>query len=1044
MPGQQGYIYQKNNKLLSAALSGSVKDSNKAPLIYPVAKKGNGNIKLYGNYNGALDAAYEIKVIDTALENPHVSSPVFKGAGSGKMSAINVNDLLAQDITVLCLSTGTDTKNAVINIEGLEFKAKTAGSTGNAIYILVDDSPLQFTGTDYSLISQLKAGDNGLTGPEWDFDTKALAGYDDLVPAGAHRVAFGQNKLNIYLQYKKYDVDAADWEYYFIPSIRRDTVVGDKVYFVTEGRKVTVTDGVTTEVYSKIISMADFWNAIKDNSTLIEPVASAIDNTRAVTSPVCMEFDVKTDAFFLPPYKGQNSSDYAGKLESIVVTNNAKTETIKIECVDNSFIGSEIFNVKGSATGDMGQVQAGVFANFGFVGFLVPQVFPKDWGNLKADWSHKVEYMAREESVDPPAICFDMKLGIASQPQTLTLEYKKRPEACFCTPGAFSDKCLGLTEEGGELGMAYTVPDLLYWTDVVYERMREKLFTGSALTEHAERGTPASYSSEELTPANVKSWWDNYINKMKTLAARIMALTEDDTATLTTMVDQYKQLVNSFTVTLSGVGKKTWNESEWSTATGLVATESPFGWYAMMDIEYDTDLLQTITDSVLLYERTYGLKKNSIVGQGTCYIDSSSQYYWEVRGAKAYLPAYTDIPYYATIKQGDEYVNTKEFAFLIETPCGGSLMEGDQIIVTIGEASYEKTYQLGDLTYLPTIAKQNLYLTGGIDGDDTYIWSVQGTLNAFPDYLLDRDDPQAYIDSKLTFKITDGIIPFQVGDSFEFSVEGGHFIWRKDSGAWSASVNIEQEIQTFDSGLRIGFDFGVSPSFVIDDTWEVLCIQDNKKSNLLDTYKSLKWRGSGNFTIDMGSSIVVNALIIDAHTIGSSFTLRTSDAPDFSPEIDSLVITPADLICKLLTFSSARYYRLEFSGDVDIGFLFLGSLMTLSLDADEVTPNRSYEIDRQNTKEPFSLLKHSSTGYSVGYKSMLVNNDFELIDEMISYLKKNNDQPVYFIANTVYPEDCIRGRVNIDNIQFGGVIDVNAPKANRVYSLTIPIEGKDA
>ncbi len=133
MLGQQLFIYQKNNRVPEATISSAVSPSQKAPLIYPVKKRGNGNVRVYGNFNGAVDAKYDLKIIDTSLEVPFVSAPTFKGAGTGKISRIAASNLQAQTMQVLCLSTGIDTTHAEIEVEGQLFAAKQEGLPGNAI-----------------------------------------------------------------------------------------------------------------------------------------------------------------------------------------------------------------------------------------------------------------------------------------------------------------------------------------------------------------------------------------------------------------------------------------------------------------------------------------------------------------------------------------------------------------------------------------------------------------------------------------------------------------------------------------------------------------------------------------------------------------------------------------------------------------------------------------------------------------------------------------------------------------------------------------------
>lgn len=1006
-----------------AAITANISQSARPPLIYPVSKRGNGNLKLYGNFNGPVDAKYDVKVLDTALEKPVVSTPTFRGAGTGKITGISVSGLQAQNIRVLCLSTGTDTTHAEIEIEGIQFRAKAEGSVGNAIRIIVDDTTLQFTQTDYSTIKALKTGDTALEGQEWDFDTKVLQGSN--VPADAHRLSFGQDHLHIYLQYKKFE--DGKWKYYTVPEIRYDVISGSRVYFVTGGRKITVTDGTTIEEYSGIVSIADFWQQVKNLSALIEPVSSSIDTSRDVASPGVREFATKTDAYFLPPYKADQSSEYAGALESIGVTQDAKTELIEIKCSDNTYVGQEIWDVKGSSSGDMGQVRTGLLSDFGFLHFLIPQEFPAAWGQIKEDWSYEVKYASRDSDVTPPPICFSMRLGINAAAQTLTLTYRKKPPACNCPPATFSDKCLGLIPEGGEIGMAYTVPDLLFWTDA---RMDVKIegsynqYFGYEPGEGRGGSLPAVTFLQTISGA-----FQPYVTNFKALAQRLMNLTEDAPSSLQSMVDQYKSLIESLVVAMYG--------EQPGTEPGSLQD-------FIYEVTYNTSAYLSLVESVLNYERTYGVKKNSIVAPGTCYIDAGGDYYWEVRGGKAYLPAFTGTPYYSTVKSGDDYSATKEFAFLISVPCGGALIEGDEIDVSIGGIEYERTYQVGDITYLPTIAKSDLYLISGVDGDDLYTFGVQGDIDSFPDYLFDRQNPQRYYDRRLQFQFEDGIIPLQVGDVFYFAIEGGHFAWRKDGGAWSSPFDIQEDAQMFDAGLLIAFDFGVSPSFAQNDTWEALCVQENRAANLTAPWTQ-KWKGTGNITIDMGSSVAIDALIIDRHDLTGTITFQASDLEDFSELLHNETIMVSDLTCKLYLDANsitARYFRLLISGEHEIGHIFLGSAMRLSADADKVRPLRRYSISRQDGKVPFSLFEYLKKGFNIDYDTILENGDYVVLEDMIDYLKQNNDMPCYCVANVNYPDKlCVKGTIDIDNIEPGSDIDLNVPDANRIFTLSLQVVG---
>jgi hypothetical protein len=1064
MSGQQAYIYNKRNKLLEAAISAACSASGKTPLVYPTAKQGNGGIRVSGAFEGPTDAKYGIKVVDQTIETPFVSAPIFRGAGTGKISDISADGLSAQEITVLCLSAGTDTKKAAIDFEGVSFQAKTAGADGNDIKFVVDDSGLVFTLQQYSTLKELKEGDTGLSGQEWDFDTKALHG--DLVPDAAHRIAFGGDRLHIYTQYKQF-VDGA-WKYFFVSPIKYGVPAGRKVYFVTGGRTVTVTDGVTEEVYEDIVSVADLWNAIKDTSELVEPGSLSIDASRSVSGFAVRELVTKSDAYSLPPYASDQSSKYAGELEGVFVTNDGKTELLAIECLDNANVGAEIWGVKGTTSGDLGQAKTGEQFSVGYVGFQVPQKLPKSFDQPREDWSYLVNYASRGSGIEPPPICFSARLGINAAAQEIQFVYIKRPTDCACPPVRFGEKCLGFEQKGGEIGMAYTIPDLIFWTDVVAERMKEQ-FSKTSETDEGRASTGTSASGFQKYTAE-------YFALFKTLAQRIMALPEDAPETLATMLTDYKTLVNSLKFVYSGVdyNAETWQASHsyeygssspyvapttpngfvykrynfggpansgeteptWPTTLGGQVTDGGVVWVCIgaisepaqstwdgsdwsnaalglgNDVTYDTDAYQDLVDAVLTYETTYGVKKNSVVAAGGCYQDSDDQYYWAPKGSKAYLPAFTGVPYYSTVKTIDPvtgaetYVNTKEFACQISAPCGGTLLEGDTVTFSIKGAAIERTYLVGDIIFLPTIAASDLSLVGGQDGDDKYIFEVRGS-SLFAPYELSRITPAAYSNGGLEFAISNGIIPFQIGDVFRFSIEGGHFKWRKGTGSWSAAMEILPTAQEIEDGLNVIFDFGVAPSFKINDEWEILALQENASANMTAPWDTA-FKGTNDIVAAFAAPVAIDCLVIDRHTLPAGHIhFKASNNSDFSGTlIHDEQITVAALICKVYaTPITAKYFKIvASSSEYSIGYMFLGNPMYLSCDADKVTSGRKYG----DSRSPAS------------------------------------DMPFYFMPNTAEQTDeCIRARIDSDSIEFGSDISFNSPKAKRMFTITLPVIGQD-
>ncbi|MFA6054045.1 MAG: hypothetical protein WC769_01595 [Thermodesulfovibrionales bacterium] len=1098
-PGLQAFIYNDKNLLPDAAIDAAISPSAKTPLVYPVAKQGTGNLRVQGSYEGAEDALIDLKIVDNAFTAPIVSAPIFKGAGTGKIKDVGASGLDAQKITLTCMSTGVSTQDATCEIEGVQFKAIASGVAGNAITISIDNSELVFTLQAYSTIKALKEGDTALTGQEWDFDTKTILG--EIIPSTAHRISFGDDRLHIYRQYKKF-VDGK-YEYYFIQPIKYEVKKGSKVYFVTGGRTVTVMDGVTEEVYEDIITIADLWAAILNApSALIEPVNSSIDTSMTPDSPAVRELAVMTDAYALPSYKGDNSSEYAGELTSVIPGASAKTELVSIECVDNTFMGEEIWDVKGSSSGAMGQAKTGELFSTDAIAFNIPQKFPKDWlTKIKEDWSFKPTYMSRDVGVDPPPICLAFKQGSKSIPQTLTLVYTKKPTACACPVVSFNDSYLGLEGKGGEIGMAYTVPDLVYWTEAKIEAMKED-YVGTGYSDETQEGrggavSPSVHNATQ-TAMSFLSAVSDYVSIFKTLAKRIMSLTEDAPTDLAQMIVDYKALIATLIV-------------DSMTGVQIGADPTVFTKY-ITNVTYDTEAYVALVDSVLLYETTYGIKKNSVALTGDVpYTQMDDEFYWKfTSGDKQYLPAYLDTPYYSVINQcgcGDTYIGTREFALNISVPCGGTLLAGDIITITIG-GNTERTYQLGDITYLPTVAAADLEMAGGIDGDDTYVIGIEGTVvPSFPDYLLDRNNPQPYrgtnaaawqaghsylagqfckntgtfngvrqecttpglsggtqptwstipgqttVDNaavwtcravELSLEITDGIVPFAVGDSFEFNIEGGHFKWRQDGGAWSSLIALSTAFQEITEGVEVAFDFGVSPSFAVDDAWEIICLQENKAANMLAPWANSAMKASGNITFVFAAPVTVDNLIIDMHSLTGDVVFEASNESDFSPLVHTETISTAELISLMFEDGiTARYFRIKPTGEQTIGYMFLGPMMRLDTDTDKITPVKRYEMSKEESPEPFSLFKKKKIGFNLNYSQSWVDNaDYEKLMDLIDYLKENNDMPFYFIPNTDYPAEAVRSW--IDKNTFDDIdadFDFNVPKANRTFLFTLPLIG---
>jgi hypothetical protein len=224
-----------------------------------------------------------------------------------------------------------------------------------------------------------------------------------------------------------------------------------------------------------------------------------------------------------------------------------------------------------------------------------------------------------------------------------------------------------------------------------------------------------------------------------------------------------------------------------------------------------------------------------------CWQDYGDAYYWDVVGSDggAYGAAFNNRPYYSARRASakDKYFSTHEFAFQINVKCPQDLREGDQITLAIGDAASGATYQVGDVLTLPIIAAQPLYLAGGQNGSAIQKWYVSGSVSgAMAQYTYNPASPAAYSSGGLTFLLQPGGIPFAKGDRFTFSIEGGHYRWRKtvngSPGSWSGSLAIPGTATALDSGLSIAFTPGAYPSFVAGDAFQFRVLQPWAVSNI--------------------------------------------------------------------------------------------------------------------------------------------------------------------------------------------------------------------
>lgn len=461
-----------------------------------ISRTGSAEVKLTGSYTGAADATFDIAIVDTLVSTRLASKPIFSGAGSGTLVVGTGNTIPAQKVAVELWDAGTPITFAGVDFEGVRIRARASGAVGNAISIAIDASTLVYTTSNYSLLSDIKLGEgdenSGWKGVGFDWDSKPI-GSDNVIPSNAHRIAFGEDPT-VYLSYSKWE--GSEFSFHVVPAVKRDIPKGTPIKFVTGGRLVTVTDGITPEVYPSIVSVFDLLDGLKSTSVLVT-VDGVVADDRSPTGQSARELNSRTDAH-VEPSTGSGSPAATGVVDAFAGAN-AVTELVTLRCFAVSpadyplaSLGGEYWQGNGSLSGDLGFIKTGIpfVQKDGRFGFTIPQKLPPGYGSPKGRVTWNPVYVTRDPADEPPICLKRITLGPAAVDQTITFTWTKRPSGdCICDKEKappLSAFCTGTIGTGDD-NIAAMKPDTL-------ERMRE-LFSQQAtwvesLTDLAE-GTEA-------------------------------------------------------------------------------------------------------------------------------------------------------------------------------------------------------------------------------------------------------------------------------------------------------------------------------------------------------------------------------------------------------------------------------------------------------------------------------------------------------------------------------------------------------------------------
>ena len=1045
----QRFLANNRNAIREAVLAAS-SVLPKANSVFPIptARTGTAQVQITGDYTGDGDATYDFEIVDDDVETPLISAPVFSGAGSGTLTDISA-DLSAQEITVELSESGVPLLAAATDFEGVTLKARTAGAAGNSIHIHVDQSPLTFTPQDYSLLRDLAAGaggqDSPLSGSEYDFDT-AILGADNAIPTAAHRVSFGDDRSAVYLQYKAYKDGA--WSYYFVPALKRDVPKGTVVNFVTGGRTVTIYPGSTPETYTDIVTLYDLLIAIKTQSALID-VDGVVANDRSPTGQASQELQTRTDAHAQPSFGA--GSDSALGFENVSVASNAGTQLVIATCravgpEDHplAHVGKTRWELSSSLLGALGTIVEGEDFSGRYFGLRIPVRLPYNFGSTAQKGRFEVtgiSYVARSDGdPDPPPICpVALTLGPAAVDQTLTLVYTKRPSGdCDCSDLPIPDlntSCLGNVD----LTAGDSMSD--YQTDTI-ARLKDlrEWFTGVVRAQSAAVPTTNAVANYSTI--------DSFIDAAKvpaTTDANLPASGEIDGAydqhpkSLTEVVDMFERALAQIdpleggTPSLRGDGCLAWDDA----VSELKDDVAAFVAAASITLSIPAARYTARIGFVLMcagISQVSGAASDLPLSGDGCWRDNGDPYYWSVSGSAAggYAPAFSNVPYYSSRPSGNkgQYFSTKEFAFQLNIKCPDDLREGDTITLVIGNAQWPSTYQIGDTLTLPIVGASDLYLAGGQDASLVQTWLVNGSLaGPFPSFAYDPDSPTPYSDATvptLSFTLTPGGIDFEKGDRFAFSIEGGHYKWRKDEGAWQLATPPEPipiGPVLFDEGLSVEFVTGAAPSFAAGDRFSFRARQPWSVENVrTPNVQRWKWDEANPVFEATFAPIDIDSVAIAFHTIpeGAAILLEGGAGGwDWSESVTWREGVIAHLLSE--TREAQDRLRLTFTDATDgsIGWIWAGVGFATTRSADSLPrPSTKFARGEGGLYQGGRFLGKGVAGNVEWSESGLTEADVAGLLELFYWVKEHNDEPLVFLPQYTRPEDAFAVRIASDDVEF--------------------------
>jgi hypothetical protein len=448
--------------------------------------------------------------------------------------------------------------------------------------------------------------------------------------------------------------------------------------------------------------------------------------------------------------------------------------------------------------------------------------------------------------------------------------------------------------------------------------------------------------------------------------------------------------------------------------------------------------------------------KSDASGAGSpCWRDHGGTHWWE-DAEGFYLPAFTGKPFVSARRLPDgKIVSTQEFGFGLITQCGHRLKEGDRITIRIAGTNSQGSWAEGDRFVIPLIGAASAPLTGGANGDPTQTWTVRSSvLGALADWAWLAGAPTPWAHAPATVELTPGGIPFEVGDSVAFGIEGGALRWRRDTGSWTTANLYGGTPLDLGDGLHLVAEPGTAPSFAAGDTWQFSAIATHGVARMRQPRigQAFAWDGDAvTLDVDFGSAqplevvmLALHSVPLDATVVVSGGLLGTADWT-LPAELRKGIILAVAPRADGAPPTQARYLRVVITGagtGGSIGWLWAGMGWQPTVGPSRMTLKRQYGLARGAGINPAALYRGAGTGGSWSWdldsgSALLADNAAALVD-IIDHSVAQGLEPLALFPNIANAVDASIALIDADEIAMEEFFNWQDHQSH-VVSLDLPL-----